>query len=365
MQNSENNGKDAPAPPSLSISTKYKAFCAALLKDGKTEKMEANSPADFKQILSRASVSWVDYLATDFEPEAYEVALPMGFSSGLLATLLTGASKYEDLDNEAGLILPAITVEGFKVTANPLLILIKKNLILTIHGAQVMRFVRLRRYAGTFFRKVPPKAKDADKVTMLLIRIIDENNSRNFDYLREIEEQGDKLSGMLSDPKTLRTTLGPQIYQMKHALIGYLNALWSTVDVLNALRYGDPELLTDNEKLLRRITVLTSDVNNQISLAEHLSEVLASGLEVLQSIYNNQLQILNNKMALLVAYLTVIGTALLVPNTIATVMSNPAFQMGPQDVGWYTALILVSTVVSTVVAYWWVKSRGWMPSSVE
>src|SRR3989338_9746880 len=107
---------------------------------------------------------------------------------------------------------------------------------------------------------------------------------------------------------------------MKHALIVYLGSLWSTLDVLNSLRYGDPLLLTDEDRLLDQLDALSSEVNTHIVLAEHLSEVLASGLEVLQSIYNNQLQVLNNKLAMVVTYLTIIGTAVLVPNTIATVM---------------------------------------------
>lgn len=42
----------------------------------------------------------------------------------------------------------------------------------------------------------------------------------------------------------------------------------------------------------------------------------------MQSIYNNQLQSLNNRFALVTAYLTVLGTAFLVPNTIATSAEN-------------------------------------------
>jgi len=53
-----------------------------------------------------------------------------------------------------------------------------------------------------------------------------------------------------------------------------------------------------------------------------MSNVLSSGLEVRQSIYNNQLQNLNNRYALVTAYLTVLGTGFLVPNTIATIMGN-------------------------------------------
>ena len=167
------------------------------------------------------------------------------------------------------------------------------------------------------------------------------------------------------DPKTPRALLGPQIYNMKHALITYLDALWETVDVLHDLRYGDAELLTNETSLLNRLGYLADDVSRQIGLAEHMSEVLASGLEVLQSIYNNQLQAMNNRIALLMTYLTVLGTAVLVPNTLATVFSNSAFAMGPQDLGWYVTLLVLSTVVSTVLAFVWVKKSGFIPRKMD
>jgi len=71
-----------------------------------------------------------------------------------------------------------------------------------------------------------------------------------------------------------------------------MNALWESVDVLHALRYGDAELITNDDKLLDMLIVMTDEVKSQIGLAEHMSEVLASGLEVMQTIYNNQLQML-------------------------------------------------------------------------
>jgi magnesium transporter len=197
------------------------------------------------------------------------------------------------------------------------------------------------------------------------MRIIDQNNDRNFEHLRQIEEHGDNLNKRLMDPRTPRNILGPEIYGMKHALITYLNALWETVDALHDVRYGDAELLTDDSRLLDQLGILAEDVKQQIGLAEHLSEVLASGLEVLQSIYNNQLQVLNNRMALIMTYLTVLGTAVLVPNTLATIFSNPAFAMGPDDIGWYTVLLVVSTVVATALSFWWVKRSGWIPKKID
>jgi magnesium transporter len=152
---------------------------------------------------------------------------------------------------------------------------------------------------------------------------------------------------------------------MKHALIEYLNALWQTVDVLHDLRYGDANLLTNDPKLLDRVGFLAEDVSRQIGLAEHMSDVLASGLEVLQTIYNNQLQAMNNRMAYLMTYLTVLGTAVLVPNTLATIFGNSAFGMGPMDIGWYVTMLVGSTLIATVLAFWWVRKSGFIPKKMD
>jgi magnesium transporter len=349
------------------LAVESKGFCVSLNEDNKTEKVESNKIKDFGKPIHRSLVSWVDYVADNLEEEAEEIAYEMGFSKNLVKGLMKNEKRgsYIDKDHEMGLLVPAVIVNKFDVKVNPLLILIKKNLVLTLHGTEVRRFFHLRRYAETMMRKIKVVEPAPDKVTRILIRILDENNGRNFDHLREIEENGDRLSGILADPKTPRSVLGPEIYNMKHALVVYLGALWSTLDVINSLRYGDPELLTDDERILDHVGALASEVNTQISLAEHLSDVLASGLEVLQSIYNNQLQILNNKLAMAVTYLTIIGTALIVPNTIATVMSSSAFTMGPEDVGWYLTLLAGSTILATIFAYILVKKLGWMPKKPD
>jgi magnesium transporter len=74
---------------------------------------------------------------------------------------------------------------------------------------------------------------------------------------------------------------------------------------------------------------------------------------------------LNNRLSLVITYLTIIGTAFLVPNTIATIMGNSLFELGPGDKGWYIALMIGSTIVSTFIAWWWVKKRGWLPGKKD
>ncbi len=355
--------------PGLNSGAKH-GICVGVPRGGKPVKAMGEDPSEFAAILKDSEISWVNFRVPDFGQSAEGVLRDLGFSPSLHSTLTqqkdSGAlSGYEDLDTELGLLLPAVRVVNLNVEVSPIIVAVRKGIVLTIHGADVQRFIRFSRYAEAFMRKIPHDALDVDKVTMLLNRVLNENNEVNFDGMRSIEEQGDVLAKMLLDPKTPRSQLGPEIYNIKHALISYLNTLWASMDVVNFLRYGDPEVITDSQRLLGRFAMMAEDISNQISIAEHMSEVLASGLEVLQSIYNNQLQILNNKLAYAVAWVTVIGTAFLVPNTIATVLSNPAFNLAPSDAPWYTVLIILSTVVSTLVSFWLVMRHGWLPRKLD
>jgi len=81
----------------------------------------------------------------------------------------------------------------------------------------------------------------------------------------------------------------------------------------------------------------------------------------MQTIYNNQLQTINNRFALVMTYLTIVGTAVLVPNTLATILGNQGFNLGPGDIWWYLLLLVVSTVLATIGVWWWLKKRGWLP----
>ena len=345
-------------------------FCAALLANGTTYRKDAESPSVFMDILKDAVIAWVDCWTDDFDKNAIDAATQLGFSKELITPLVTEQHEnYQDFGKEMGVKMASVQVRQFEVTIHPLIMLLSKNFILTIHPRSVdRRFQRLRRYADSFLKKIPIAAVPEDRLTMLLLRITDETNERNFEHLRQIEDYSDELNKDMMDPATPRETLGPKIYEMKHALVVYLNALWQTVDVFHALRYGDAELITDNVRLLARMNLQSEDVNHQISLAEHMSDVMASGLEVLQTIYNNQLQALNNRLSRVITYLTIVGTALLVPNTIATIMGSAAFDLNTDDQWWYITLLVGSTLVATYLVWLWVRKMGWtrgMDASVK
>jgi len=55
---------------------------------------------------------------------------------------------------------------------------------------------------------------------------------------------------------------------------------------------------------------MVDQVKSQIGLSEHMSEVLASGIEATQAIYNNQLTIANNQLTISNNQLTILNNRL-------------------------------------------------------
>jgi magnesium transporter len=347
-------------PSEMNGEAKKRAVGVTLPPGSKPIKLQGDTPQEFLAQVQRSTLTWLNFSVKDVEKDGTDIATAFGFSETFVPSLLKGYfANFEDRDVELGILLPAVRVKKVEFNSFPLIILVKKGLILTIHPEDVFRLVNFSRYAEVFARKLPENMLPEDKLTLMLCRIIDENNNRNFEQLREIEDQADWLSESLVDADAERSSLGRNIYDMKHTLITYLNTLWRTLDVLNNLRYGDADLIADSPKVLVKINLLVEDVTQQISLSEHMSEVLASGLEVLQSLYNNQLQALNNRMALAMTWLTILGTAVLVPNTLATVGGMLGFR--DLTLIWYLLVIIMATVISTVLAWWWVTKKISLP----
>jgi magnesium transporter len=330
------------------------SFCIIQYRDERIERFVDLPLQDYISALKDASIAWIDYSTSDDEHEIERIAQVTGFTKIPIPKLTTGFySAYEDYDTELGIMLPSVTMKSEKMKVHPLFILIRDNVIITVHNEEINRLLRFSRYATPFFKRIATQIT-IDKITLILERIIDENNDRNFEYLREIEMHGDVISKSLIEENVSKRVIAHSIYQMKHVLIDYLNVLWATKDVVDSLRYGDADLITNDEKLLGRIGILSDNIDRHIELTEQMSNVLSSGLEVMQSIYNNQLQSLNNRFALVTAYLTVLGTAALVPNTIATIVGSGIMHGELAFKWWYPWLLVMSTVIATLGSLFWV-----------
>ncbi|MBI2652060.1 hypothetical protein HYX00_01225 [Candidatus Woesearchaeota archaeon] len=156
-------------------------FCVAMLKNGSTVKIEGKAE-EFLQTIKEADFAWINVQVDELKEEGGKVASMLGLAPSIVYELESQRfSGYDDHTTELGLLLPAVRVRELDVEVNKLIILIKNNLIVTIHGEHVTRLVKFARYAVTFFKKVPKNLDDVDKISLVLIRILDENNERNFD----------------------------------------------------------------------------------------------------------------------------------------------------------------------------------------
>jgi len=340
------------------------SFCVVQRSDGRVDRITDKTLEEYLAFTQDVNVAWIDYTTKDVDKEIERIAQVMGFTLMPIPKLLSGLdSAYEDCDTELGIMLPLVKVDHFNMTVDKLVILMRCNFIITIHNENVAGLVKFSRYAQTFLKKLKADLVP-DRLTLILERIIDENNDRNFEYLREIEKHGEEINKQLINENASKKDLAQSIYNVKHVLINYLNVLWAIKDVVDSLQYGDADLVSDDDKLLARIGILSNNIDRHIELSEQMSNVLTSGLEVMQSIYNNQLQILNNRFALVTAYLTVLGTAALVPNTIATIAGSGIFMNVNAQPGWYVPLLIISTVVATVASLLWVM-RVWKKKEVN
>ena len=341
------------------------AYYVSLGLDGIPIKTESDDISEIVSLLKEDALEWMDFSVENIKEDSYSIASSLKFSIQLIATILSNRySTYEDLDNELGLMLPAVRVDELDVHVYQLIILIRKNLIVTIHPKDVVRLQKIYRYANIFMKKIRHDLPWNDKLTILLTRIIDENNEKNFFGLRMIEDEGDELGKYMIDIHAPKEMLGKDIYMMKHALITYMDTLWATWEVINSLRHGDAEVMSDNPQLLKRVGILADDISRQIALSEHMSEVLASGLEVLQAIYNNQLQMLNNRLSFLATWLAILATAVLVPNTIATVFGIGSIG-GNMNPLWAYFWIISSTIMATMLMYYVLRHKKWLPPKVD
>lgn len=331
----------------------------------KLAKVTAEEIEDLTGIAKEGVLTWVNCWVEDMERDVPNLASKFGFS-GALAKKLVGQDyeAYEDNETELGLVLPAIRVYELEVDVRPVIMMMRANLIVTIHDKDLTRLVQFSRYADTWLSKMPSIMPTQDKLTLVMARLIGVINERNFEQLRFIEEKADDISESLLDPTIHYMETGKYIYQVKHSLIVYLNALWRSLDVLNKLRYGDAELVSDHPKVLQQLALMTTEQTKHISLTEHTSTVLVSGTTVLQTLHNNQLLVINNRMLLAMTWMTIIGTAVMVPNTLAT-MFGFIYSAPAEHLWWSMAIIIGATVASTYVVYLWITWKLPMAETPE
>lgn len=314
-----------------------------LATDGSTLK---HSPKKINEIISHleeSRLSWLEFVVDDVPSDAIEVAKELGIDLNPTSVLAGYYSNYEDSGDVLGVSFPLIRFASGQVDPSPILIYVSRNNVVTIHDKSVEMLLHLSSFSDVFLRKLPSQEGEwADRQSILFTRIIDEISEKNYDALRLIVEKAQTLEIELIDEKMVTKDITNEMSKIKRSILTFLTAVWAAHTTVHSLRYGDPEMLTDKPELLSKFDIVLADLDRQIQLAEHVLEVLSTGMNVIQTD-------ISNRLSMIILWLSVIGTAVLVPNTLATI-----FAIIPNSNELFTELmiaIIFSTIAASFVSY--------------
>ena len=324
-----------------------KAISAASLQDGTPIKKPTVELEELPGMISSGHLIWVECVADNIIEDSPKILEKLNITMDSSLLLSGYVSSYEDRGETLGLMIPFVVPGNNKTLTAPILIFMKKNLIVTIHDDYGGKITRLYTYAPTLFRKLPKEADSwADRQTILLARIIDEICEANFSILRLIVERAEQFEIDIAGSRQVTRDISLELSNVRTSLLTFLNSTWATYDTVHNLKYGDAEMVSDDEGILAKFEVILGRLDRQIQMSENIMQMVATGVNVVQTE-------VTNKVTILIIWWTVAGTAELVPNTIATV-----FGLYPNHevVFWpIVGTILGSAVLATGVAYFYVR----------
>ena len=319
---------------------------AGIAEQGVPYKKESIQLEEAAQTLSIGNLTWIECVVDDIAAEAPKILEKLDIQMDPSVLLSGYVSAYEDVGDTLGIMLPFIVTGDSRTQTSPVLIFMKKDLIVTIHDDYGGKITKLYNYSTSLMRKLPKESENwATRQTILLFRLIDEVSETNFSGLRTIVEQAEQIEIDLTGPRQVERDVGFEISNMKRSLLTFLNAVWATHDTVSSIKYGDPDMVTDDDDVLEKFEVILGRLDRQIQMAENVMEVISTGVTIIQAETSN-------KLTKLIVWLTVAATAVLVPNTIATVFGIPDLQL---SWSWVIPILLVSTLISAVITYRWTK----------
>ena len=319
---------------------------AGIAEQGVPYKKESIKLEEAAQTLSIGNLTWIECVVDDIVDETPKILEKLNIKMDPKILLSGYVTAYEDVGDTLGIMLPFIVTGDSRTQTSPILIFMKKDLIVTIHDDYGGKITKLYNYSTSLMRKLPKEPDQwADRQTILLFRLMDEVSETNFSSLRTIVEQAEQLEIDLAGSRQSDRDVGYELSNMKRSLLTFLNAVWATHDTVRNVKFGDPDMLTDDDDILEKFEVILGRLDRQIQMAENVMEVISTGVTIIQTETSN-------KLTKLIVWLTVAATAVLVPNTIATIFGIPDLQISWT---WIIPILVVSTLISIIVTYRWTK----------
>ncbi len=327
--------------------------CVFMMPGVPPTKFFSHHPEKLGRIAEKADVAWVNCIVSDVRGEAEQTASDFGFNANLIREMLQGRySSFVDNDTQAGMMLPTVQIRKGAVSAYPVLILLREGLIVTIQDRHISRFAAFARYAETHFRKIPADWSRIDKMSSVLLRLVDENNEHNYKGIKDLAGVIDSLGKLLADQELGFEKITKATFELRHSVTVFQATLWENYETLRAIQHGDAALVSNRPESLAMLDGLIEQNSWYIQLGENLTLILGSGVEAMQDYRAINLLRFNNIVTFTGTWLSVLGTMFLVPNTIATGMASTAFPLGPGDMWWYTTMLVLVTLGSCGLVYY-------------
>ena len=319
---------------------------AGIAEQGVPYKKDSIQLEEAAQTLSIGNLTWIECVVDDIVDETPKILEKLNIKMDPKILLSGYVTAYEDVGDTLGIMLPFIVTGDSRTQTSPILIFMKKDLIVTIHDDYGGKITKLYNYSTSLMRKLPKEPDQwADRQTILLFRLMDEVSETNFSSLRTIVEQAEQLEIDLAGSRQSDRDVGYELSNMKRSLLPFLNAVWATHDTVRNVKFGDPDMLTDDDDILEKFEVILGRLDRQIQMAENVMEVISTGVTIIQTETSN-------KLTKLIVWLTVAATAVLVPNTIATIFGIPDLQISWI---WVIPILVISTFISAFITYRWTK----------
>ena len=319
---------------------------AGIEEQGVPFKRESIALDEAAQTISIGNLTWIECVVDDIVTETPKILEKLDIQMDPKVLLSGYVSAYEDAGDTLGIMLPFIVTGNSRIQTSPVLIFMKKDLIVTIHDDYGGKITKLYNYSNSLMRKLPKEPEQwADRQTILLFRLMDEVSETNFSSLRTIIEQAEQLEIDLAGPRQVERDVGFEISNMKRSLLTFLNAVWATHDTVRSVKFGDPDMLTDDDDILEKFEVILGRLDRQIQMAENVMDIISTGITIIQTETSN-------KLTKLIVWLTVAATAVLVPNTVATILGIPDLHI---SWSWIAPILIISTLISAIVTYRWTK----------
>ena len=317
---------------------------AGIEEQGVPFKKESIALDEAAKTIAIGNLTWIECVVDDIVDETPKILEKLDIKMDPKLLLSGYVTAYEDAGDTLGIMLPFIVTGDSRTQTSPVLIFMKKDLIVTIHDDYGGKITKLYNYSNSLMRKLPKEPEQwADRQTILLFRLMDEVSETNFSTLRTIVEQAEQLEIDLAGSRQTDRDIGFELSNMKRSLLTYLNAVWATHDTVRNVKFGDPDMLTDDDDILEKFEVILGRLDRQIQMAENVMEIISTGVTIIQAETTN-------KLTKLIVWLTVAATAVLVPNTIATIFGIPDLQISWT---WIIPILILSTLFSVIVTYRW------------